>query len=155
MLNEVLTVTEEMEMDVEQESSELRALFEEATEIARAEDGDARAKRRAMLAEFDARFSSLQDTREDLDEVLAYAELLSSNLFTSNLEACVNKNRRLEKAMDAADDTITEVDALIRKVNMINELAEGSPRNNVNVSSILRGGGPSPSLSRQNTQGSQ
>jgi hypothetical protein len=57
--------------------------------------------------------------------------------------------------MDAADDTITEVDALIRKVNMINELAEGSPRNNVNVSSILRGGGASPTLSRQNTQGSQ
>ena len=155
VLNEVLTVTEEMEVDVEQESGELRALFEEATEIARAEDGDARAKRRAMLAEFDARFSSLQDTREDLDEVLAYAELLSSNLFTSNLEACANKNRRLEKAMDAADDTITEVDALIRKVNMINELAEGSPRNNVNVSSILRGGGASPTLSRQNTQGSQ
>ena len=116
----------------------------------------ARAKRRAKLAEFDARFSSLQDTREDLDEVLAYAELLSSNLFTSNLETCANKNRRLEKAMDAADETITEVDALIRKVNMINELGgEGSPRNNVNVSSILRGGGASPTLSRQNTQGSQ
>ena len=106
-----------------------------------------------MLAEFDARFSSLRDARDDLDEVLAYAELLSSNLFTSNLEACANKNRRLEKAMDAADETISEVDALIRKVNMINELKDGesSPRN---VSSIMRGG-PSPVLSRQNTQGSQ
>merc|ERR1712216_377450 len=77
-------------------------------------------------------------------------QLLSSNLFTSDLEACVNKNRRLEKAMDAAEETITEGDVLIRKVNMINELkdGEGSPRS-VNVSSIMRGG-PSPSLTRQN-----
>ena len=155
VLDEVLKVTEEMEVHVEQESGALRALFEESTEIERAEDGDERAKRRALLAQFDERFSSLQDDREDLDEVLAYAELLSSNLFTSNLEACVNKNRRLEKAMDAAEETITEVDVLIRKVNMINELkdGEGSPRS-VNVSSIMRGG-PSPSLTRQNTQGSQ
>ena len=153
VLQEVLEVTEEMEMSVEQESGALRRLFEEATEIERAEDGDERAKRRALLAEFDARFSSLRDARDDLDEVLAYAELLSSNLFTSNLEACANKNRRLEKAMDAADETISEVDALIRKVNMINELKDGelSPRN---VSLIMRGG-PSPVLSRQNTQGSQ
>jgi uncharacterized protein YhaN len=142
-----------MEVSIEQESGALRRVFDEATEIERAEDGDERAKRRGLLAEFDARFSSLRDARDDLDEVLAYAELLSSNLFTSNLEACANKNRRLEKAMDAADETITEVDALIRKVNMINELkgGESSPRN---VSLIMRGG-PSPVLSRQNTQGSQ
>jgi hypothetical protein len=153
VLQEVLEVTEEMEVSIEQESGALRRVFDEATEIERAEDGDERAKRRGLLAEFDARFSSLRDARDDLDEVLAYAELLSSNLFTSNLEACANKNRRLEKAMDAADETITEVDALIRKVNMINELkgGESSPRN---VSLIMRGG-PSPVLSRQNTQGSQ
>jgi hypothetical protein len=153
VLQEVLEVTEEMEVSIEQESGALRRVFDEATEIERAEDGDERAKRRGLLAEFDARFSSLRDARDDLDEVLAYAELLSSNLFTSNLEACANKNRRLEKAMDAADETITEVDALIRKVNMVNELKAGdsSPRN---VSLIMRGG-PSPVLSRQNTQGSQ
>lgn len=152
---EVFKVAKEMEVRVEQESDAVRKLFEEATEIERAKDENERAKRRALLAEFDARFLSLQDDREDLDEMLAYAELVSSNLFTSNLEVCVNKNRRLEKAIKAADETITVVDALIRKVNAINELqdGEGSPKS-VNVSLMMRGE-ISPPLTRQNTLGSQ
>ena len=152
---EVFKVAKEMEVRVEQESDAVRKLFEEATEIERAKDENERAKRRALLAEFDARFLSLQDDREDLDEMLAYAELVSSNLFTTNLEVCVNKNRRLEKAIKAADETITVVDALIRKVNGINELqdGEGSPKS-VNVSLMSRGE-ISPPLTRQNTLGSQ
>ena len=119
-------------------------MFESAAELERAVDATERNKRKALLREFDLRFDRLCDMRSELDEVLAYAELLSSKLFTGNLEACVNKNRRLENAMDAAETTITETDTLVRKVNLTYEMAENSK----NVSFGSRG---SPSLSRNTT----
>ena len=83
--------------------------------------------------------------KRELDEVLAYAELLSSRRFTANLEACVNKNRRLDNAMDAAEITIDEVDGLVRKVNLTYEQAELTKK--VSLSSSKG----SPSLSREST----
>ena len=144
VLDEALAATEETEVLIEKETGALREVFESAAELERAVDATERNKRKALLREFDLRFDRLCDMRSELDEVLAYAELLSSKLFTGNLEACVNKNRRLENAMDAAETTITETDTLVRKVNLTYEMAENSK----NVSFGSRG---SPSLSRNTT----
>jgi hypothetical protein len=147
VLDEVLTATQEMEVAVEQESGELRILFDEATEIELASNPEEKNRRRELMGRFDARFKALQDSREELDEVLACAELVSSNLFTQNLETCINKNRRLEIALDGADATISEVDALIRKVNRNDE----SGRDWSSTNSIASRAGTSPSMTRQNT----
>ena len=59
--------------------------------------------------------------REELDELLAFTELLSSSAFTSMLETCMNKNGRLVSVMDTCESIFGDVDALVRKVNEVNE----------------------------------
>ena len=145
VLDEVLGATEDMEVLIETEAGALREIFEEALDMEHAGDLGERHKRKALLQQFDDRFDKLCDLKRELDEVLAYAELLSSRRFTANLEACVNKNRRLDNAMDAAEITIDEVDGLVRKVNLTYEQAELTKK--VSMSSSKG----SPSLSREST----
>ena len=68
---------------------------------------------------------------------LAFTELLSSGAYTSMLETCMNKNGRLVSVMDTCESIFGDVDALVRKVNEVNEkgldlsgpgeLASGAP----------------------------
>ena len=120
VLDEVLRAVEEMEILIEQETAHLRELFTDASEMV-VDTVSARETRRNMLREFDARFEGLQDMREELDELLAFTELLSSSAFTSMLETCTNKNGRLVNIMDTCETIFGDVDTLVRKVNEVNE----------------------------------
>lgn len=116
VLDEVLRAVEEMEILIEQETARLKALFAEASEMP-VETVAAREIRRGLLLAFDSRFGSLQDMREELEELLAFTELLSSSAFTSMLETCTNKNGRLVSVMDTCEAIFGDVDALVKKVN--------------------------------------
>jgi len=120
VLDEVLRAVEEMEILIEQETGQLKELFTEASEMA-VEGAQARDTRRALLLQFDSRFEVLQDMREELDELLAFTQLLSSSTFTSMLETCMNKNSRLVSVMDTCEGIFGEVDTLVRKVNEVTE----------------------------------
>ena len=154
VLDEVLHAVEEKEILIEQEVGALKGIFDEATGMS-IDDGDvaARERRRNLLADFDERFERLQDTREELDEVLAYAELLSSGIFTALLETCLNKNQRMEGVMDATEVMLGDVDGLVRRVNELAaeklELSPGgSEKPTYSRSNSGRSNGSQPSFSR-------
>ena len=109
-----------MEILIEQETAFLKELFTEATEMP-VDDEAARQKRHAMLSQFDVRFEGLHDMREELDELLAFTDLLSSSAFMSMLETFVNKNGRLIAMMNTCESAFEEVDALVRRVNELSE----------------------------------
>ena len=154
VLDEVLKAVEEMEILIEQEVGALKAIFDEATGMT-IDDGDvsARDRRRNLLADFDQRFERLQDAREELDEVLAYAELLSSGIFTALLETCMNKNHRMEGVMDATEVMFGEVDGLVRRVNTLTaQKLELSPGGSLSkTSSFSESNGTTPPYSRSNS----
>ena len=124
VLDEVTRAVEEIEILMEQETGALKNVFEEATEmIVEGKGEEARARRRHLLREFDRRFEGLQDMREELDELLAYANLLSSAAFTNKLEMAVGKNKRMIASMDEVENVLNDVDVLVGKVNELSAKA--------------------------------
>ncbi|EEH59992.1 voltage-gated ion channel superfamily [Micromonas pusilla CCMP1545] len=126
VLDEVLAAVEEMEILIEQDLASMKRLFNTAT-TTDVTSGNARARRvaknarRATLVAFDAKFARTQDAREELDQLLSFADLLGTPGFLSQLDLVTSKNDRLSCVMDAVEDIFTEVDALIVRVNEVNE----------------------------------
>jgi len=146
VLDEVLAAIGEKQEEIEEETAACKKLFEAGIELPAGDPG-----RVVSFSEFDRRFTSVQDKREELDELLAFTELISSSEFVSLLDTCVNKNTRLASIMDATDNLQEDVDNLIDKVEDVNaqtaalqsdEFKEGNAsRGSMDVGSAMDTGG--------------
>ena len=115
VLGEVLRAIGDKEEEIEEEIGLCKGLFEEGCLL---EAGAP--ERLSKFSEFDERFEYLQDLREELDELIAYSELLWSSEFISLLDTCVNKNTRLAAILDSTESLQDEAYELIAKVDDVN-----------------------------------